>query len=139
MRASPRRGARQSGFTLLEVLVAFVIAALALSVLYRGAVDGVFSARTAGQYEDAVSRARSRMAAVGHGSAIVPGEQSGDDGDGFRWRTRVTLVSPAAPSALKRVPALFDVSVAIDWGQTGSNRRLELNSQRLGFVAPPRP
>lgn len=127
---------RSGGFTLLEVLVAFVIAALALSVLYRGATAGLLSARVATQYEEATSRARSRLATIGHGSAIVPGEQSGDDGSGFRWRTRVSVLQSAPRTAGNApVATLYAVSVSIEWG----SRSFQLDSERLGFAVPPPP
>jgi len=54
----------ERGFTLLEVLIAFAIAALALALLFRAASDGMLSVRTAGRYEEAVVRARSHLAAA---------------------------------------------------------------------------
>ncbi len=142
----PRRSADigQAGFTLLEVLVAFIIAAMALSVLYRGAIDGILSVRVATQYEDAISRARSRLAAIGHGSAIVPGEQSGDDGGGFRWHTVITTRQTALPppglvEAGTQLPTLFAISVAVSWGVGETARSLQLDTQRVGFTLPQGP
>ena len=136
------RGER--GFTLLEVLVAFVIAALALGVLYGGTVSGLRAARTAGRYEEAVSRARSRLATVGHGTLLAPGDRRGDDGGGFRWRVRVAPVATAPAASGTDAAAgphigLFDVSVAISWDDGGAERRVELDSQRAAPVAAPAP
>lgn len=134
---------KQGGFTLLEVLVAFIIAALALGVLYQGALGGLLSTRIAAQYQDALSRGRSRLATIGHGSAIVPGEQAGDDGGGYRWRTRITAVEqPARPPGAAPavpVPVLYAVTVAIGWGEGSAARSLQLDSRRVGFAAPAGP
>lgn len=130
---------REAGFTLLEVMVAFIIAALALGVLYKGALGGLLSARVATQYEDAISRARSRLATIGHGSAIVPGERSGDDGGGFRWRTRVAVAQsgPRPPGPItpgSQVATLYAISVAIAWGDGGPSRSVKLDTALLGFA-----
>lgn len=44
---SPRMHADARGFTLLEVLIAFAIASIALAVLYHGAVGGLLGSRLA--------------------------------------------------------------------------------------------
>ena len=75
-----RREAR--GFTLLEVLVALVIAGLALGALFSGAVTGLRSARLSLDYAEAVSRAKSHLAVAGIGAPLVAGTQHGDDGAG---------------------------------------------------------
>ena len=85
------RRRRSQGFTLIEVLVAFVVAALALAVLYRGGIEGLVGTRSATRRDEAVARATSRLEALCHGARLAPGIQSGDDGSGFRWRTRVQV------------------------------------------------
>ena len=114
----------ERGFTLLEVLVAFVIAALALGVLFRGTIDGLYGAQTAARYEEAVTRAQSHLAALTAGS-LAPGDRQGDDGNGFHWRERITPVETTAPAAL------YAVSVAVSWTD-GSRRTVELDSERIG-------
>jgi len=130
-------GNRQSGFALIEVLIAFVIAAVALGLLFQSASSSGRSVRQAGNYEEAVSRAKSRMAAVGHGSDIVPGERQGADGGIYRWRVKIS------PSAVAQMPAdappnpnqphltLYDVEVAISWTDSGHDREVVLHTQRL--------
>jgi general secretion pathway protein I len=137
--------ARERGLTLIEVMVALAIAALALGVLLRTAGGGLTSARTAGKYEEAVSRARSHMAALGRDAGLSTGESSGDDGSGFRWRLKVepVAVSPAPPPARGAAEqagpgaavALFAVEVGIGWTADGRDREVVLRSQRLGPAA----
>jgi len=126
----PKRRPDAGGFLLLEVLVAFVIAALALAVLFQGAVGGLRATAVAGRYEQAVARARSHLAAMGgRASRLVPGVQSGDDGSGFRWEVQVTplaaMTLPGPPSA----QVLLDrVSVTESWG---AHRAVRLVTARL--------
>src|SRR5476651_1983329 len=88
----------ERGFALLEVLIAFAIAAMALGLLFQAASSSGGAARQAGNYEEAVSRAKSRMAAVGHDSDVAAGEQQGDDGGAYRWRVTIK------PSAIAQPP-----------------------------------
>ena len=62
----------ERGFTLLEVLIAFVIAALALGVLFQGTAGSLGSVRVSGQYQEALSRARSHLEAAGLASRLTP-------------------------------------------------------------------
>ena len=134
----------EAGFTLLEVLVAFVIAAVALGALFQGSIDGLRSVRVSGQYQEALSRARSRLAAADVGWTLVLGTQTGDDGGGFRWEMRV-VPSATAPIArgtaadLARGPrvALYAVSVTIAW-TAGGSRQVRLDGLRT-VVLPPAP
>jgi general secretion pathway protein I len=132
---------RERGFTLLEVLIAFIIAALALGVMIKAAGGGLISAHTAGRYEQAVSRARSHLAALGRNAALATGDSEGDDGDGYRWHLTVTPVATSQPvqQPLNQPQAtpfpsvtLFAVIVEISWPDAGGERRVTLRSERLG-------
>ena len=132
---------RQAGFTLLEVMVAFVIAAFALAALYRGALGGLLSTRVSTQYEEATARAKSRVAAMGRGSALTPGEQLGDDGGGFSFRTRIVAIGALTAPDAARVPVLtlYAIRVGISWNDGQAARSVQLESKRLGYQVPPGP
>ena len=132
------------GFTLLEVLVAFIIAALALAALFQGAAGGLQSARVASHYQEAVARAQSRLAALS--TSIQPGVQGGDDGGGFLWQTTVqagpAVVVPRPATRLGQQDVdrtvLYAVTVVLSWQMDGGVRQVALSTQRLG-LAPPEP
>ena len=130
------------GFTLLEVLVAFIIAALALGALTQGAAGGLQSARVSGHYQEALSRARSRLASLGAASA--PGEQSGDDGGGYAWRVNVAPLATAGrpregvDSPRPGRATLLAVTVRISWRMDGGEREVVLATERVAS-APPEP
>ena len=135
----------ERGFTLLEVLVAFVIAALALGALYQGTLGGLLAARVSGQTQEAISRARSRLAEIGHGMPMRAGEQQGDDGGGYRWRVRIAPVATAPlargdTATVARGPhaALYAVTVWIAWRGDGA-REVRLDSEVVGTAPPPAP
>lgn len=129
--------ARDRGFTLLEVLIAFIIAALALGVLFRAAVENRAGTGIAAAYQEALARARSRLAALDAGP-IAGQDRQGDDGGGFRWRVRVAALQVGAAAAGGPAPMLFAVDVGVSWVFDGRERSVQLETRRLG-LAPPRP
>ena len=125
---------------LLEVLVAFIIAALALGVMIEASLGGLRAVATANRYQEALSLARSRLAAASVGS-LAGREQSGDDGDGFHWIVRI---SPLGTVPLPRGPAintapmselqatLYGITVIETWQGNGRERQVRLDSARIG-------
>ncbi len=134
---------REAGFTLLEVLVAFIIAALALGALTQGAAGGLQSARVSGHYQEALSRARSRLATLS--AAPAPGEQHGDDDGGYGWQVDVSpIATTGRPQEGVDPPrpgraTLFAVTVRISWRMDGGERGVVLATERLGSASPEPP
>ena len=130
---------RSGGFTLLEVVVALAIAAVALVGLFQAGSGGFFAVDTAARAQEAVQRAQSHIAAVGRNTALVDGELTDDDGGGYRWRLRVRAVATreaSTPDANSAAPAtLYDVEVAISWAGRNGDRSVVLKTLRLGTPA----
>ena len=130
---------RSSGFTLLEVLVALAIASVALVGLFQAGSGGLFAVDTAVRAEEAVQRAESHLAAVGRDAALVQGEFTNDDGDGYRWRLRVQPVATRPMlTAQGNTPAtatLFEVEVAISWPGRAGDRSVVLKTLRTGITS----
>ncbi len=83
---SNRRNRRAGGFTLLEVLVAFTILAIALTALIQAFSQGLRASTVAEERALAVLVARSIMAEVGSSIPLEQSEQSGDLEDGLGWQ-----------------------------------------------------
>ncbi len=137
-----------AGFTLLEVMVAFVIVSLALVALLEGGADGLRGVGAAGRVEDAVALARSHLSAFDALAAPTAEDLQGDEGDGFHWRLRVTpldSLTSTAPGRTRRDPAtltqttLFQVSVVVSWMTGRQQSSVRLDTQRLTPVPPPPP
>jgi general secretion pathway protein I len=131
---------RERGFTLLEVLVAFVIAAAALGVLFNTALSGVATVRNAALYQTALALAQSHLTLASQ-TVAAEGVSEGDDGP-FRWRVRVSRVANAmnAPGAMNRVrqvgqmrATLYSVTATVGWRSEGHGREVHLETRRLGF------
>jgi general secretion pathway protein I len=139
--AIPMQFRSDRGFTLLEVLVALAIVGPALALLFSQGVASVTTTRTAARYEEAISRARSRLATLSDRN-LIAGERSGDDGSGFRWRTRIAQLATTTPTpdaaragAYARGVALYDITVEISWPGVTSDRSMALATRRLGPAA----
>ena len=106
----------RSGFTLVEVLVAFAILALALVVLLQAFGGGLRAVSTSEHYFMATMLARSVLDDVGVENPIVAGERSDDIGDGYRWTTRIAqsrAISPVKDGEQLQLP--YEVQVEISW------------------------
>lgn len=130
---------QSGGFTLLEVVVALAIAAVALVGLFQAGSGGMFAVDTAARAQEAVQRAQSHLAAVGRDAALVQGDFTDDDGGGYRWQLRVRPVAThqaLAPGGNAAIPAtLYDVEVAISWPGRSGDRSVVLKTLRLGTAA----
>jgi general secretion pathway protein I len=122
-----------SGFTLLEVLVALLIFALAFGVLAQIFQTGLRQSATAEQMAAATMLARSQLDRIGIDLPIEIGEIEEDAGDGFRLRT---TVEPAGLEVAEDddLIALL-VEVAVTWGPIESERQVALTTLRLAPLA----
>ncbi len=132
------------GFTLLEVLIAFVIAALAMGALFSGTVSGLDATAVAAKYDEAISLAKSHMAAIGRGAPIAPQQTSGADGENFTWHLRIKeaasrqLVLSDQDRANDIKPSravLYDIVVTESWKAGGRTRQVTLATRRFDVRA----
>jgi general secretion pathway protein I len=123
------------GFTLLEVVVALAIAALALVALFRAGGEGLVAVSTASRAEEAVQRAQSHLAALGRDQPLSQGQSDGDDGGGYRWHLRVAPVAhwqlPAPVGSPAAETTLYDVEVSVSWRGNGHDRAIMLRTERI--------
>ncbi len=124
---------RNSGYTLIEVLVAFMILALALTVLLRIFSTGLRNVSVSSDYARAVLVAESQLATAGITAKLQPGETHGDDGDKFIWTQVVRNYTPFNHDYQNtaRVPAYY-ITVTVEWPHAGGTRKVNLSSIRLG-------
>jgi len=123
---------RQSGYTLIEVLVAFMILALALTVLLRIFSGGLRNVSVSSDYAIATLIAESRLAAAGIDVPLRPGETSGTEGERFEWTVSVQDYQPWPDyrSAAKGLDA-YRVTVTVEWPHGDNTRSVGLSTVRL--------
>ena len=121
------------GFTLLEVLIAFVILSLTLATVLGALSTGLRSLGSAEEAELAVLRAQSKLAGVGQLEPLSASRSDGAFTDGASWEVVIepflgkTLETPDAGAEGAAQARLFDVRVSVT---SASGRLVELRSFR---------
>jgi general secretion pathway protein I len=85
------------GFSLLEVLVAFTLFAVAMGVIMQIFSRGVNGASIADHYAKATMHAESRLAAIGLEETIKEGTSSGKFDDDYTWQVTIKPYQDPAP------------------------------------------
>lgn len=135
--------ARQRGFSLLEILVAFSILALSLGVLMQIFSGSLRNADVTRDQAQAVALAQSLLASAGVEATLVPGESTGALDEKFRWLLRVSpFVQEPRPGETVRSPLpleLWEVAVRVAWGGDSRlpERALTLTTLRVQPVTTP--
>lgn len=124
-----------SGFSLLEVLVAFVVMALTLGVLFQIFGTGLRTAGTADNYARATTLARGQLALAADTPPLTPGRRSGEfAGTPFRWEQAIEPYAggPARPEGVEA----YQVTVRVFWPAGRGERELVLETLRLQRSVP---
>lgn len=127
----------QRGFSLIEILVAFVILSLAIGILLRIFAGGGQIAKTANDYYRAVITAESLLEPIGIESPVQAGISAGETEDGFRWTLSVSPypMDPAltggmgTPGNNSFVP--YWVQLDLEWGPEEDPRGFALETLRI--------
>jgi general secretion pathway protein I len=115
----------QSGFTVMELVIALAILGLSMVVLLETISHGLDLSRRARAEAVAAVHARSLLDEQGVVAPLAIGKTEGDFGDGFHWVMRVEPYHGIASQQLRAAK----VSVTIKWEANG--RALELSTLRL--------
>lgn len=114
------KGGGDEGFTLLEVLVAFVILAGAVILGFRIFSDGLRGLQTARERSELTAVARRELARLELSSALRAGSFTGVDAEGFTWSAEVRPAISSEPGATDAVVP-FRVRMTVT-GATASRR-----------------
>jgi general secretion pathway protein I len=120
-----------TGFTLIEVLVALAILAIAFGFVFR-ALSGGFDRLDRDQKNaDALLLAQTTLARVGHDIALQDGAVDGRTEDGFAWRIETVPYGDTQDLPPGRLIG-HRVEVTIAWNERHQRREVRLTSLLLG-------
>jgi general secretion pathway protein I len=139
-RRGGHRGYSQRGYTLIEVIVAFGILALALTLLLgtlSGAAKQIHWSDQAGR---AALHAQSLLDQTGIAEPLRAGHKDGVFEDGrYRWTLDVAPYAdplvPPAPARDLSAPRLWQLALTVQWGE-GDDPRQRIAVQSLRLVTP---
>lgn len=109
-----------SGFTLLEVMVALLIIAISFIVLLHSRNQSVIAADYARHTTIATLLASEKMSGIEHEESLDTGEDTGNSIEEYPEYTWRTTVSDTAYEHVK------EVRVVVSWGEGRSQRSVEL-------------
>lgn len=132
-RASAER--RQQGFTLIEVVIALAVFAVAVGVCMQIATAGLRQARIASEQTQAALLAQSLLDLHGVGERLQPGRSSGRLEGDYSWELDVTPHEPALESASPLVAGisavqLFKLDLTIRWPAGRGERSAQFSTLR---------
>jgi len=126
------------GFTLFEVIIAFVIMALILGATFDTFSTGLRQASLTDHYAGAVIRAESQLALFDRGEPLAAGVTTGRFDEFYTWRAEMTPVTQddaAAPE--EGAYRLYNIVLTVFWGDGGEARDVTLRTQRLRGAEKP--
>jgi general secretion pathway protein I len=120
----------QTGFSLLETLVAFAVLILVLSVTMQIYGSGSRSSRLTHEYAQATMIAQTKLAEI----QADQGELTGTELKRYHWRVQTQKANYSDPGMQDDYHRPFvanDVSVTVKWQSLGKQRQLKLDTVQL--------
>ena len=121
----------ESGFTLVEVIVAFAMLSIGLTLVMSLFSTGLSRTAMAERVAGAVALAQSLMAQVGNSIPLRTETRDGTEASGYRWRLAMQPYR-RAPGGDARLVELYQVSVEIGWLEGQDSRAYALSTLRFG-------
>ncbi len=128
-----RHSLRDNGFTLIEVVVATAVLAIALTVIIELFAGGLRLARVSKEYTKAVNYANAKMEELASKQTLEEGSTEGEFDETFRWRVttdKVNLLPVEKPWEVKPPIQLFKIRVDVLWKPGSQERSASVETYR---------
>jgi general secretion pathway protein I len=123
---------KMQGYSLIEVLVAFTILALTLTVLFRIFSGGLRNVDAAADYALAVLVAEGKLAEPGVSTPLQTDSAAGTEADKFNWSRSISQYEPANTGFENRLGVhAYRIAVHVEWPSKRGVRQVELETIRL--------
>lgn len=117
---------RQRGFSLLELIAAMLLLAIAFAALMKVAGGASVLTGNAATYDEAVLHARSLLDTAFVVEPIAPGVRSGRFDERYRWTLQVAPWEQANGAA-----RLYRLDLTVVWGNPAHPRQARFSTLRL--------
>jgi general secretion pathway protein I len=121
-KAEFKRNLKQSGFTLLETLVALSVLAISLGVIYQVFSSALQGSALADDYAQASMYADSHLAEIGQSVDAKTGVTEGSYSKRYRWKLEVKPLDVASSKPVIETVKRYQVVLNVYW-QTGNKQR----------------
>lgn len=121
----------QGGFSLLEVIAAMLLLAIAFTALMKVAGGAISLTQNAAAHSEAAMWAQSLLDSAFVGQPIKPGASSGHFDRRFRWQLQVTPWRLAGKTPPDAPLQLYQLDLDVRWGPPGHVRSAHFRTLRL--------
>lgn len=127
------RRRNMDGFTLLEVIAAIAVLAIAFAALMQVAGSAMSLTANANARTQAALRARSLLDGAFVMDPVQEGSTEGRFDDTYRWRLNVTPFAPAdaVPDTTGQASRLYRLDLDVLWGQPDHERVARFSTLRI--------
>jgi general secretion pathway protein I len=133
MPAKARSASDAAGFSLLETIAAFAIAAMTMTALMALLSRNVDGAGGIADYTRAIQLAQSALDDIGIAVPLMPGTTAGRFDSRFRWQLAVAPERSAIVDARTRRAVMpYRVRITVSWPAGSTARSVSLDTVRLG-------
>lgn len=130
---------RMRGFSLLEVIAATLLLAIAFAALLKVAGGSIELTRNADDHSAAALWARSLLDTVDITTPLQPGVTQGRFDDNYRWRLVVTPWAAAQATPEQNVPMrVMKLDLDVLWGSRPRERSAHFSTLRILPLPPAR-
>lgn len=123
---------QQRGFSLLEVIAAIMLLAIAFTALMKVAGASIGLSHNAAEHSEVAMHARSLLDSAFVGEPVQPGRHSGRFGAQYRWQLEVTPWNAGGPATPGAALQLYQLDLAVSWGPSAHPRTAHFRTLRLG-------
>lgn len=124
---------RQTGFSLLEILIAFSILALSLGILLNIFSGGLRRTIISEEYQQAVTIAQAKMAAAGAEFPLDEGNKEGRTLERFNWSLIIKPLNTDDVAAASEAMGIqiYQIISRVQWMAGENDRQVELTTIKL--------
>lgn len=123
---------RQRGFSLLEVIAAMLLLAIAFAALMKVAGGAIALSRNAAAHDEAALWARSLLDGAYVAEPLQPGSRSGEFGHRYSWQLNVAPWNPPGPHPQNAMLQLYRLDLSMRWGSSAHPQVAHFSTLRVG-------